>query len=97
MSVTATLRVVPQGTEVPRPDRIRDAAERLQELGIRVINTGQFSVIIMTDERRFERVLGVRAPARNTLFAQDIQPPERSLQGIVDRVEIAPQVQYLDM
>lgn len=96
MSVTATLRVVPQGVGMPRPDRIRDAVARLRELGIRVVNTGDYSVIIMTDEGRFERVLGVRVPNHNGVFAQDFLPREQSLRGIVDRVEIAPSVRYLD-
>lgn len=99
MPVTATLRVVPQapGADAPRPERVRAAAARLRNLGIEVVNTGRYSVIIMTDASRFERVLGVRPPEFDAGLAQNFLPREKSLRGVVDRVEIAPPVRYLDM
>ncbi|MGM9484858.1 hypothetical protein ACS5PN_26935 [Roseateles sp. NT4] len=97
MPVTATLRVVPLGNDAPPPEVIRDAVARLRDLGIRVIDAGMYSVIVMIDPVRFERILGVRAPGEGELLAQDITPRERSLQGVIDRVEIAPPVTYLDM
>jgi len=99
MPVTATLRVVPSpvGSVEPRPEQIREAVRRLGMLGFRVVNAGHYSVIVQSDARRFEDVLGVRAPGRNKGLATDFRPRDSSLVGIVDRVEIAPPAQFLDM
>jgi hypothetical protein len=99
MPVIATLRVVPAYPSVnaPPPERVRDAANRLRGLGLEVVNTGRYSVIIAAEEGLFEEVLGVRAPQEDAGLAQNFQPRERSLRGIVDRVEIAPPAQFLDV
>ena len=91
MPVTATLRVVypSNGSVENRRSLIHAAAERLRELGFEVLTEGRISIIVQADARQFSRVLGVPALTPNMKFVSDVYPSERSLVGLVDRVEVA--------
>lgn len=91
MDIMATLHVTAvdaRRKQTPAPERIIDAVMRLSRLGFRVQGFGKYGVFVNVDDAVFERMLGLPVPGPQGC-STPMQPCERSLVGVVDRVEVA--------
>lgn len=89
--IVATVRVRSDVPGSPRPStaRLEAAAAALSSRGFIVVHVGRFGVSVRAAASLFERALGSRPVASQSLVAQ-VCPPDPGLAQLIDGLEVAP-------
>ena len=93
--IVATVKVRPDVANSDRPtrSRVQEAADCLRGRGFDVLHVGRFGVSVRADAPLFERELGVRLVASQTLVTA-VQAREPNLARLVEGIEVAPPAEH---